>query len=341
MLDGACAACGHCRVSLRSNIIQTICAAIVQTAPIPLAIDHGIAQAEKLAEQAADDGAQLIAFGETFLGGYPIWLDEAPGAALWDHPGTKALHRILMEQAVFANDPRFAGCQELCDTRDICISIGAHERHRSSLYNNQLMFRPGKIPLNHRKLVPTHGERLIWNRGDGSTINVHEAEWGNLGHLICWEHWMPLARAAMHNLVEAVHISAWPTVRETYSIASRHYAFEGGCHVLAAGTLLHRDDLMNGLKLVGGNSEAAALLAEIPDQQLQFGGSQIIAPDGSIIAEAGHKDIILQANIDLNKGLEAKAALDTDGHYSRADVFDMTVDTRDKSGVNWGDSSRS
>ncbi len=312
--------------------------AIVQAAPIPLSIDAGIAQSIALAKSAAEDGAKLIAFGETFLGGYPIWLDEAPGAALWDHPGTKALHAILLEQAVVEDDPRFAPLQELADTMDIRISIGAHERIRSSLYNNQILFRPDKKPLNHRKLVPTHGERLIWNRGDGSTIGVDQADWGRTGNLICWEHWMPLARAAMHNLREDVHVAAWPTVREQYAIASKHYAFEGGCHVLAAGTILHRDDLLEGLKLIGDSPEAKSLFHEIPDQQLQFGGSMIIAPDASILAEAKTGEDILTAKIDLSAGTEAKAALDTDGHYSRADIFDLTVDIREKPGVNWTNS---
>ena len=209
--------------------------AIVQAAPIPLAISDGIDKAVRLAGEAIESGAKLVAFGETFLGGYPLWLDEAPGAALWDHPGAKALHRIMMEQAVVPGDERLLPLQELCDATGAVVSIGAHEKVRRSLYNNQMTFRPGLPVLDHRKLVPTHGERLIWMRGDGSTLGVHQAEWGSVGSLICWEHWMPLARAAMHNLGESVHVAAWPTVRESYAIASRHYAMEGGCVVLAAG----------------------------------------------------------------------------------------------------------
>jgi len=309
--------------------------AVVQAAPIPLCIDNGIEQAVALVAEAANHGAKLIAFGETFLGGYPIWLDEAPNAAVWDHSGTKALHRIVMEQAIVENDRRLLPLQELVDQYDLLVSIGAHERVRSSLYNNQMIFRVGAKPLNHRKLVPTHGERLIWNRGDGSTVNVHEADFGNIGNLICWEHWMPLARAAMHNLQEDVHVAAWPTVRESYAIASRHYAFEGGCHVLAAGTVLHRKDLLNGLSAIGGDDDALKLLKQIPDQQLQFGGSMIIGPDGSVVCEAGTTETVLYAEIDLDLNAEAKTALDTDGHYSRADVFELKVDTHPKPGVLW------
>ncbi|ANU07761.1 carbon-nitrogen hydrolase family protein [Paraurantiacibacter namhicola] len=311
--------------------------AICQAAPIPLAIDHGIAKAVKLAREAIEGGAQLVAFGETFLGGYPLWLDEAPGAALWDHPGSKALHRILLEQAVVANDERLLPLQELCDESGAVISIGAHERVRQSLYNNQMTFRTGLPVLDHRKLVPTHGERLVWMRGDGSTLGTHQAEWGRVGSLICWEHWMPLARAAMHNLGESVHVAAWPTVREPYALASRHYAMEGRCFVLAAGLVQARDDLFDGLERVGGNADAHELFEAIGADALNRGGSLIAAPDARVVAQAGEGEAMLFAELDLSEVEEGLASLDSDGHYARPDVFELRVDTRAKPGVDWTD----
>ena len=313
--------------------------AIVQDAPVPLAVGDGIAAAVALAQAAIDGGAQLVAFGETYLGGYPLWLDEAPGAALWDHPGAKALHRILMEQAITAGDARLAPLQALADRSGALISIGAHERVRSSLYNNQLLFRPHLRPLDHRKLVPTHGERLVWGRGDGSTLGVHDAGGARVGSLICWEHWMPLARAAMHNLGEQIHIAAWPTVRESYAIASRHYAFEGRCFVLAAGTVQHRDELIDGLMRTGNDAEARALILAMPDGQLQTGGSLIVAPDATVLTSAGAQAETLFADLDLALIGEGLAALDTDGHYARPDVFELRVDVRAKDGVIWEESA--
>jgi nitrilase len=309
--------------------------AVVQAAPIPLDFAGGIEKAVRLAREAIDSGARVVAFGETFLGGYPLWLDEAPGAALWDHPGTKALHAIMLEQAVVPNDERLLPLQELADASGAVISIGAHERVRRSLVNNQLTFRPGLPVLDHRKLVPTHGERLIWARGDGSTLGVHQAEWGRLGRLICWEHWMPLARAAMHNLGEDVHVAAWPTVRESHAIASRHYAMEGRCFVLAAGLVQVKDDLLDGLERVGGDAAARELLEAIPGDVLNKGGSLIAAPDTRVIAQAGEGEETLLAELDLGEVGAGLANLDTDGHYSRPDVFELTVDTLAKDGVRW------
>ncbi|MCH4894472.1 carbon-nitrogen hydrolase family protein [Sphingomonas sp. SFZ2018-12] len=312
---------------------KQIRAAIVQAAPLPLAIGEGIRELIGHVERAIDAGAQVIAFGETFLGGYPLWLDEAPDAAMWDHPGTRALHAILLDQAVRDDDPRLEPLQALVDKAGVLVSVGAHARVRSSLTNTQYLFRPGQPPLPHRKLVPTHGERLIWARGDGSTLDVHAADWGAVGSLICWEHWMPLARAAMHHAGEAVHVAAWPTVREMYAVASRHYAFEGRCFVLAAGTIQHRDEVLDGLARVGGDTDARALLMGMADGQLQMGGSAIITPEGTVAAQAGAQAELLVADLDLSQIGRALTALDTDGHYARPDVFELHVDRREKAGL--------
>lgn len=313
-------------------------AAVVQARPTPLNIDAGAKAAVGHVKDALAAGARVIAFGETFLGGYPIWLDEAPGAALWDSPGAKALHAILLRQAIVAGDERLAPIQELCDRAGAVVAIGAHERVRRSLYNALFILSPHAPPLVHRKLVPTHGERLIWARGDGSTLGVAETPAGRVGGLICWEHWMPLARAAMHHLGEVIHVAQWPTVRETYLMASRHYAFEGRCFVLAAGTVMWRDDLFSGLESAGGHVAAREMLTALPAGQLQAGGSAIVGPDAAALASAGAGEELLIAPLDFARLHEELAALDTDGHYARPDVFELLVDTRPRHGVSFGSS---
>ena len=148
---------------------------------------------------------------------------------------------------------------------------------------------------------------------------------------------MPLARAAMHNLGESVHVAAWPTVREEYAIASRHYAMEGRCFVLAAGLVQKKADLFEGLEAVGGSAEAEELFDAIESDVLNRGGSMIIAPDARVLAQAGEGEEILHAEIDLSEIGQGLASLDTDGHYSRPDVFELNVDTRAKDGVNWNE----
>lgn len=148
---------------------------------------------------------------------------------------------------------------------------------------------------------------------------------------------MPLARAAMHNLGESVHVAAWPTVREEYALASRHYAMEGRCFVLAAGLVQRKADLFEGLERVGGDAEAKALFEAIEGNHLNRGGSLIIAPDARVLAQAGEGAETLHAELDLGEIGEGLASLDTDGHYARPDVFELNVDKRAKLGVNWSE----
>lgn len=313
--------------------VKQIKAAVVQAAPVPVAVTYGIERMARQLRDALDTGARMIAFGETFLGGYPIWLDEAPGAALWDQRGAQALHGLLLDEALRENDPRLEPIQALVDAAGAYVSVGVHERVRSSLKNTQMLLRPHLPPVKHRKLVPTHGERLIWARGDGSTLTTTDAGWGTIGQAICWEHWMPLVRATLHHAGEAVHVAAWPTVRDVHILASRHYAFEGRCFVLAAGTVQTRDQVIEGLARAGGDADAEALLRAMPEGLLQHGGSAIIAPNADVLALAGDGEEIITADLDLTAIGRGLAALDVDGHYSRPDIFELRVDRREQNGV--------
>lgn len=311
----------------------TLTVAIVQAAPIPLAISAGLEALIDHVEPIAGAGVDLVAFGESFIGGYPLWFDHAPGAGLWQAPGTKALHAILLREALSAGDPRLAPVQALVDAIGTLVSFGAHERVRGSLFNTQYLIRPDAVPLLHRKLVPTHGERLLWAQGDGATLGVHDAPWGRVGSLICWEHWMPLARAAMHHHSETVHVAAWPTLGDLHLVASRHYAFEGRSFVLAAATVQSRADLLDGLDRAGGDPAARALLETIPDVPLQHGGSAIIGPDGGVLAQAGAEAEVVRATLDLTQVQRELTTLDVDGHYARPDIFRLAVDREARIGV--------
>lgn len=300
--------------------------AIVQAPPIPLAIADGLHDLVARVEPLAATGIAIAAFGESFIGGYPLWFDTAPGAALWQSKGAKAIHRILLTQALRNRDPRLEPLQALVDASGMLVSFGAHERIGNSLFNTQYLIRPDAEPLLHRKLVPTHGERLLWAQGDGSTLDIHQAPWGHVGSLICWEHWMPLARAAMHQKRETVHVAAWPTLDDMHLTASRHYAFEGRCFVLATATIQSRADLLEGLKRTGGDSEAEALLRSMPDETFQHGGSAIIGPDGAIIARAGTGETVLHAELAIGQINEELATFDANGHYARPDIFRLAID---------------
>ncbi|MFS2110310.1 nitrilase-related carbon-nitrogen hydrolase [Sphingomonas sp. Sphisp140] len=307
--------------------------AIVQDSPVPLAIGAGLDKAIAKAREAIEKGARVIAFGEGFLGGYPAWLEHVAPARLWDHPGTRELHALLLDQAIRGDDPRFQPLQWTVDIADVAVSVGGYERVRQSLYATQFLFRPKAPVLRHRKLILTPAEKLMLGRGDGSTLGLHEAPWGRIGQLASTEHWMPLARAAMHHEGETVHVAAWPQVTDIAMLASAHYAYEGRAFVLAAGTIQYKQELIAGYEKAGGDGSARKLLDRLPDGQIQRGHSAILAPDGVVIAQAGTAPELLMAEIDLNEVDRGLATMDVDGAQARHDVFELSVDRRQRAGI--------
>ena len=317
--------------------------ALIQAPPAFLDLAGCLRVAESRLREAAAAGATLVVFPETWLPGYPLWLDEAPGAALWDHPPTKALHRCLFDNSPRLDGPEIGRLRELAGELGTDVVIGVHERDGHTLYNTMLFITDGGRALaRHRKLVPTYTERLVWGRGDGSTLPVVERPWGRLGGLVCWEHWMPLARAAMHAQHETVHVAQWPWVKEMHQIASRHYAFEGRCFVLASGCRLTVDDVRAGFEGVAeGYAAGQELLASIDgpgDRLLLRAGSGVVGPDGMWLAEPSMDSAdTVYAELDLTAIAEELMTLDSEGHYSRPDVFTLEVDTRPQANVRFGD----
>ena len=270
--------------------------------------------------EAAQAGARLVAFPETWLPGYPAWLDVCRDAGLWDDARVKAIYRRHHEQSITVPGPEVEALARAAKQHDIAIVMGAVERvaagpGHGTLYNILLTIGSDGALLNHhRKLMPTHTERLVWGLGDARGLQAVDTTAMRVGGLICWEHWMPLARQAMHESREQVHVAAWPHVKEMNLVASRHYAFEGRCFVLCTGAV------MRGASLP---AELDAVVARV-DWVLR-GGACVIAPDGSFVTEPIYdKPQLMVTEIDLGKITEEAMVLDVTGHYSRPDLLRLT-----------------
>jgi predicted amidohydrolase len=184
--------------------------AIPQFAPVYLDKVASVAKAIRLPREAKKRGAELVAFGETWLPGYPAWLDVSPKVALWDHAPTKQVFARLRENSVTVPGPEISALQNGARDFGINVVIGVNERvdagpGNGTLYNSILTITSkGDLANHHRKLVPTYTERMVWGNGDGGLTTVERPR---IGGLICWEHWMPLARMALHNAGEHVHVA--------------------------------------------------------------------------------------------------------------------------------------
>src|SRR5437764_5405124 len=72
----------------------------IAQAEIAPTLDEGLARTAQLARDAAGAGAELVVFPETWLPGYPAWLDVCRDVGLWDHPPVKAIYARMAAQSV-------------------------------------------------------------------------------------------------------------------------------------------------------------------------------------------------------------------------------------------------
>ena len=299
--------------------------AAIQAAPVYLELERSLSKALSLISKAASLGAKLVVFPETWLPGYPAWLDCCRDVALWDYEPTKKVFARLMDNSVVVPGPATHALASAAREHNVVLNISIHERviegaGRGTLYNAMLTFgQDGTLLNSHRKIMPTYTERMIWGQGDGSSLRAVSTGAGRVGGLICWEHWMPLARQVLHQSGEDIHIAAWPQVKEMNLIASRHYAFEGRCFVIACGAVMRAGELPAEL-------EATESLSRQPASFVLSGGSAIIAPDGSLLAgPVFEEEEILTADLDLSRIAQESLALDVTGHYTRPDIFEVKL----------------
>jgi predicted amidohydrolase len=264
-------------------------------------------------------------FPETWLPGYPAWLDVCRDVALWDHEPVKEVFARYAAECVDVYGPGGDGLRGIAARHRVTMVVGVSERvaagpGRGTLFNSLLVIGPTGALLNHhRKLVPTYTERMIWGNGDADGVVAVDTPAGRVGGLVCWEHWMPLARQALHESGEDIHAALWPTVHDRHQVASRHYALEARCFVLAAGAVMRASALPPGLEV--DRSRVAT------DAQLVLrGGSAIIGPDGEyVVPPLYDRPGIQVADLDLDRVRRESMTLDVAGHYSRPDCLTLTV----------------
>ena len=307
---------------------KTVSVAIIQARAPYYDLSKCLDKAGSLINEAARKGAKLITLGETWFPGYPAWLDYAPSVAFWNHGPTKQVYARLYENSLALASPELLQLRDLAKALEVVLVLGINERVNTgrgnrSLYNSIITINAdGEIANHHRKLRPTFTEQMVWAQGDGAGLRAAETAIGRVGALICWEHWMPHARQALHLSNETIHIALWPVVKELHLVASRHYAFEGRAFVLAAGSIMPAADMPKELEL------SHELRAQ-PGKLLLDGGSAVIGPDGEyLIAPVYGEETILYAELDTRRIVEEQMALDVTGGYARDDIFTFEVNRR-------------
>jgi nitrilase len=299
--------------------------AIIQRPPVFLNQAETIEVAVGSVEEAAQAGAQLIVFPEAFIPGYPAWIWRLrPGG---DMALSERLHSLLLTNAVRVASDDLAPLRQAAKQNQVAIVCGIDERDTdfsgSTIYNTVVVIGPEGTVLNrHRKLMPTNPERMVWGFGDASGLKTLETPCGRIGTLICWENYMPLARCALYAQGVDIYIAPTYDTGERWIATMQHIAREGGCWVLGSGCAFqarHIPDAIPGKAELYPNAE----------EWINAGDSVVVAPGGKITAGPMHNEIgILYADIDLERVGKARRSLDTVGHYSRPDIFQLHVDTK-------------
>eukprot|EP00656_Telonema_subtile_P025861 TRINITY_DN27895_c0_g1_i2.p1 TRINITY_DN27895_c0_g1~~TRINITY_DN27895_c0_g1_i2.p1 ORF type:complete len:345 (+),score=83.92 TRINITY_DN27895_c0_g1_i2:200-1234(+) len=244
--------------------------ATVQAEPCWFDLTASVDKAVGFMQEAATQGAQLIAFGECWIGGYPFYIwHDSPGFALQMHP-------LFLEYAGLTGDvdsPLWMRLRQAASENKIAAVVGFNLRENRTLWIAQaLITAEGEVAWIRRKLKPTHQERTVFADGDGSDFHVTDVpEIGRVGALSCWEHVQPLSKFVQYSANEEFHVASWPAFNllrganhmmstETNMAVTQVYALEGGCFVLSATSCVTEVYKNKLIELVG----------MLPDGQLKF-----------------------------------------------------------------------
>ncbi|HKU57654.1 MAG TPA: carbon-nitrogen hydrolase family protein [Gaiellaceae bacterium] len=294
--------------------------ACVQVEPVMLDREATLDKLEKVAADAAKEGAELVVFPETFVPIYPSsrWAKAFAG---WEGTGAKETFARLARESVAVGSPAERRIGAAAQELGIWIVTGVNEvepERPGTIYNSLLYHSPsGELALHHRKLVPTNHERLVWGQGDGRGLTAVETGFGRLGGLICWENYMPLARVALYESGIEIYVASTADDGEAWQQTLVHIARESRSYVVAPAHFQQESSYPDDFPLAAEIRGAGTI---------GRGGSAILAPDGSYLAGPLYdEEGILYAELDPARLLAERQRFDPVGHYSRPDVLHLDV----------------
>jgi nitrilase len=166
---------------------RTTRVAAIQATPVILDAEASVAKAIGLIADAAGQGAELAVLPETFVSVYPsnVWARAAAGFGGFDE-----LWERMWESSVDVPGPLVDQLAVACAEHGVRCAIGVNERESErpgTLYNTLLLIGPEGLEWKHRKLMPTHHERLFHGIGAGDDLAVVDTPVGRVGGLICYD----------------------------------------------------------------------------------------------------------------------------------------------------------
>jgi nitrilase len=296
------------RGEFRVSAVQATPAYLDREATVDVVVEH--------VRRAGAADADLVVFAESFVPGYPDWVWRSKP---WNDTDWYAR---FADQAVQIPGPALDKVCAAAQAAGVWVALGVTERSPSgSLYNAVVYLdSSGHLAGLHRKLVVTGAERLVWANGTGPMLTVMDIGDVRVASLICWEAYMPLARAALYQQgIDVLLIPTWDNSDEWLSTL-RHIAKEGQVFVVGVTAYLRGSDVPRDLP-------GADEMYGDEEDDLSRGNTTVVAPGGQVlqgplVAQAGTLDAVL----DLDRITAGRRAFDPTGHYARPDVLSLTFE---------------
>ena len=267
--------------------------------------------------KAGADGANLVVFPESFVPGYPdfVWRMPVPNDGDW--------YQRFQDQAVEIDGPHLDAARAAAEAASVWVALGITERTSSGTLYNAVVYinDEGEIAGRHRKLIPTLAERTVWANGQGPMLTVVDIGGVKVGSLICWENYMPLARAALYEKGIDVLLSPTWDNSDEWVATLRHIAKEGRVFVVGVSACIRDSD-------VPADLPRATEIYDDSDGFLSRGNTTIVAPGGEILeGPLVAQEAIVSATFDLDRIAAGRRLFDPVGHYARPDVLTLTDTT--------------
>jgi nitrilase len=299
--------------------------AVVQEPPVYLDLNKSMERAVELIAASAAKGCEMVVFPEAWLPGYPTFVWRlSPGSGMGK---TDELYTRLLANSVDLSKDGMAPLKEAAREHGVVVVMGYQEvdgsLSGSTIFNScAIIDADGRLANNHRKLMPTNPERMVWGFGDGSGLNVVDTAVGRVGGLICWENYMPLARFALYAQNIDIYVAPTWDSGPTWLATMQHIAREGGCWVIGCATALKASDIPDDIPY---RDE----LFPNDDEWINPGDAVVYKPFGGVAAGPMHQGKgLLITDIDPKEAQASRRKFDASGHYARPDVFSLSVNRK-------------
>ncbi|KAH0792961.1 carbon-nitrogen hydrolase family protein [Histomonas meleagridis] len=294
--------------------------AVIQASPVLFNKKASTEKALSLIKECIEKKSELIVFPELFIPGYPYGMNFGFTVGSRNEAGRKDWF-LYYENSIDIPGPETDLLGKAAKEANAWLSIGVSERDpiTSTLYNSNIFFSPdGNIVAVHRKLKPTGSERVVWGDANKNYFPIAQTPWGPMGSMICWESYMPLARAALYQKGITLYISPNTNDNEEWQYTIKHIAIEGHCYFINCDMFFTKEAYPSNIR----ESDEIKKLPEIVCR----GGSCIVDPYGHYLTEpVWDKEEIIFAQLDMDKVTASRMEFDVCGHYSRPDVLQLNV----------------